>query len=71
MRDRVESDHQPVEVWIEGSWGRRREKREMTKGWRGIWDEEGRKEFEERLGRVETEGKDLEKRKKEVERRIL
>lgn len=32
MGDRVNSDHQPVEKWIKGERGRRREKREKRGG---------------------------------------
>lgn len=69
--DRVDSDHQPVEVWIKGGRVRRRERGKKRRGWRGVWDEEGRKEFVERLGRVETGGEDLEAGRKEVEKRIV
>lgn len=54
MEDKMESDHQPVKVWIGGGWRKK----------------EGRKEFEEKLGRMEK-GRDLEERRKEVEKRIL
>lgn len=69
VRNRVQSDHQPVKTWIKGGVGRRRGRREERKGYRGIWDEEERKEFEKQMGKVETEGRDLEEGRKEVERR--
>lgn len=37
----------------------------------GIWDEEGRKKFEERMGRVDTGGRDWKVGRVEVERRIV
>lgn len=60
-----------MEVWIKKGWGKRKGKREERKGWSGVWDEEGRKEFKERMGKVKTEGRDLQEGRKEVERRIL
>lgn len=48
-----------MEVWIRGEW--KRKGNEVRKGdWRGIWDEEGREEFRERMGKVEIDGRDLE-----------
>lgn len=54
--DRIESDHHPMMVTIEG---KSRGKREA--GWvgerrigRGVWNEQGIKEFRERMGNVET-----------------
>lgn len=80
--ERVDSDSHPVEVWIKG--GRKKgEKSERGKGgknWRGIWNEEGRREFERRMkkvrwkegGRMEQEEMEREVREavREVEREL-
>ncbi|XP_071648500.1 uncharacterized protein [Temnothorax longispinosus] len=51
--DRVESDHHPLILWIRGGAKRtqRGEKIERTRR-RGIWSEEGRKHFVEKLGKI-------------------
>ncbi|XP_024868964.1 caldesmon-like [Temnothorax curvispinosus] len=51
--DRVESDHHPLILWIRGGAKRtqRGEKIELTRR-RGIWSEEGRKHFVEKLGKI-------------------
>ncbi|XP_029155012.1 uncharacterized protein PF11_0207-like, partial [Nylanderia fulva] len=51
IRDKVDSDHHPIEVEIEG-W-QRRERRKSRGGRRGVWNEEGRRIFE---GKVEEIG---------------
>jgi len=64
--DRIDSNHLPLEVWIEGervsSGGKRKE---GGKVWRGIWDREGREEFrgrmEEELKRDVKEGEEWER----------
>lgn len=48
--DKIDSDHHPVEVWLKGVKGRRWECRGQERRWRGVWDEEGSKEFRERVG---------------------
>lgn len=54
--EKVDSDHQPVEVWIRGKRERKREE-----GWKGVWNEEGREAFRESIGKVEMVGEDLER----------
>lgn len=39
--DRIDSDHHPIEVWLEGEVRRTRNRGVSRKCWRGIWDEEG------------------------------
>lgn len=58
--DRVDSDHLPVEVWLEGERNRKRRRSVSRKCWGGVWDEEGRKEFKTKVGRLETGGRELE-----------
>lgn len=59
-----------MEVWIRGEWERRRGNGIRKGGWRGVWDEEGREEFKERMEKVEIGRRDLEIGRKEVEKRI-
>ncbi|EZA50916.1 hypothetical protein X777_10743, partial [Ooceraea biroi] len=72
--DRIESDHQPIEVRIKGEEeGRKRGKgkgKGKAKAWRGAWDEEGGKRFRERLGRVELGDRELEREWGELENRV-
>jgi len=56
IRDRVESDHHPVELWMEVE-GAREEKRWKESGTggksgRGVWNEEGREEFRKRIENI-------------------
>lgn len=53
VRDRIDSDHHPVDIWIEG--GRVGKGRVRGKNcWREVWDEEGRESFKQKLeGMVE------------------
>lgn len=60
VEDKIDSDHQPVEIWIRGYEERKREGRKRRNRWRGVWDEKGREEFRERVGKVETDNKDWE-----------
>lgn len=39
--DKIESDHHPLEVYIKGKQGSRKEG-EGVKSYRGVWNEEGR-----------------------------
>ncbi|XP_067217103.1 LINE-1 retrotransposable element ORF2 protein [Linepithema humile] len=83
--DNIESDHQPVEVWVKGEGQRqkrkRNESREKGKIWRGVWNEEGCKKFKQRMEglksgeeemRVEWEGMERKMKEaiKEVERDV-
>lgn len=56
--ERVDSDSHPVEVWIKGrrKKGEKSERGKGGKNWRGIWNEEGRREFERRMERVRWKG---------------
>jgi len=61
--DRIDSDYHPVEVKVKGS-GRERQikKGKEKKEWRGVWNEEGRKEFVQRMGKCERRrNEDIEK----------
>lgn len=51
--DRVDSDHHPVEIWIEDRGDRKIRKKKGKREWRGVWDEEGRKEFKQSLSKIE------------------
>lgn len=46
--DKVDSDHHPVEIWIEDRAGRKIGRRKGRREWRGVWNEEGRKELGKR-----------------------
>lgn len=54
VREMIGSDHHPLIAWMKrGSRNRDSKGRRGKKMYRGVWDEEGRKEFKSRLGRVE------------------
>ncbi|XP_071578413.1 uncharacterized protein [Temnothorax nylanderi] len=51
--ERVESDHHPLVLWIRGgAMGMQRRKKKERIRRRGIWSEEGRKQFVDRLGKI-------------------
>lgn len=54
---------------MKGERERRRKKGNKRRGWRGVWDEKGRKQLRSEEG-VGTGGRDLEAGRKEVEKRI-
>lgn len=57
--DRVDSDHQPLVIWIKGKRiNRSRRKGTGRRKWN--WLSEGKKEFRKELGRVQGEGKEVE-----------
>jgi len=58
--DRIESDHHPVEVWVEGKVERRRRGERIEGVGRMIWDEEGREMFREKMALEKTMGEGLE-----------
>lgn len=57
--DRVDSDHHPVEVRLEGKVKGIWKGCKRRKCWRGAWDEESRKEFRRKMGRLEIGGREL------------
>lgn len=63
--DEINSDHQPVKVRIRGEGGKKEEK-----GGKGRWDEEGRRLFRRKLGKIELGKEDIEKEWKKLERRL-
>jgi len=72
--DRIDSDHHPVEVEVKGKEWKRRKGKGEKKEWRGVWDEEGREVFRQRLGEVEggrsESSEDIEVQWKGMEERL-
>lgn len=64
----MESD--PVKVVIKKRDKWRKQSREGSRFWRGVWDKEGRDEFRQRLGGVEVYKEEMEKEWKEMKGRI-
>lgn len=60
VKDRVDSDHQPVEVWLEREMRGKRKESKGRKCWRRVWNEEGRTEFKKKVGRLKIRGRKLE-----------
>ncbi|XP_011883686.1 PREDICTED: RNA-directed DNA polymerase from mobile element jockey-like, partial [Vollenhovia emeryi] len=69
--DRIDSDHQPVVVWLKGRRNKKvRRSRARREGGRGVWDEEGREEFRENLGEIRIGEGRLEEEMGGIEKRI-
>lgn len=68
--DKVDSDHQPVEVVIGGKDKWRGVRSKERRVWRGVWDVEGCDEFRQRLGEVEKAGAELEEEWKGMKSRL-
>jgi len=58
--DRVDSDHQPIEVWLKGERVRGEGGKVGERLWRGAWSEEGRNRFRQKLGGLELRERGLE-----------
>ncbi|XP_071568793.1 uncharacterized protein [Temnothorax nylanderi] len=55
--EKVDSDHHPLMLWIRGNAGKKQRRKEEERiRRRGIWNEEGRKQFSERLGKIGGNG---------------
>jgi len=68
--EKVDSDHHPLEVWVEGETQRRKkEKREQVIN-KIIWDGEGQKKFRENLRIERKEGVGVDEEWRDVETRI-
>ncbi|XP_067208522.1 golgin subfamily A member 6-like protein 22 [Linepithema humile] len=61
--DRIDSDHQPLEVWVkgerQGKKGRRNGSRGEGRIWRGVWNEEGCKAFKQRMEGIKLGEKEI------------
>ncbi|XP_032674656.1 golgin subfamily A member 6-like protein 22 [Odontomachus brunneus] len=70
VEDWVDSDHQPIRVYVKG--GRREEGIGKRKGKerRGVWTEEGRKKFEEYVGERDGDWQGVEKKWRKMKRRV-
>ncbi|XP_011859507.1 PREDICTED: putative golgin subfamily A member 6-like protein 6, partial [Vollenhovia emeryi] len=69
--EKIDSDHHPLEVWIEGEEqgkerGRKRQETRKVK-----WDRKGQEEFKERVKLDREEGKGLEEEWKEVKGKLI
>ncbi|CAK9816314.1 hypothetical protein ANTPLA_LOCUS8954 [Anthophora plagiata] len=74
VEGRIESDHQPVVVWIEGGkreGGNIRGKGKRGRRTKGRWTEEMKREFAEKFGRKEEKGKEIEEEWRELKREIM
>ncbi|KMQ85641.1 hypothetical protein RF55_15674 [Lasius niger] len=60
IEERVESDHQPLSVWVKGEGIRRTKGIGVGKG-RWDWSMEGREEFREEMGKVQGSGETVER----------
>lgn len=47
--DRVDSDHQPLEIWMEGEVRRKKRNEKQRESGKVIWDREGCELFREKL----------------------
>lgn len=68
---KVDSDHHPIVVWLEGGDLIGRTKRTWSgRVNRGIWDEAGKERFRQKLGNVEWGGDRVQEKMSEMEERI-
>lgn len=49
VRERIDSDHHPMEIWLEGERRRKVKQEKHRDVGRIVWDEEGRNRFSEKL----------------------
>jgi len=69
VEDWVDSDHQPITVWVEG--GGYREVRKGKRGRRrGVWTEKGREKFEEYFGKKDEECAGVEEGWRKLKKRV-
>lgn len=68
--DRIDSDHHPVKMWIKDRGGKERGRKNEEKEWRGIWDEEDKKEFQRLMGGMEFGDSSIEEQWREMKRSI-
>lgn len=54
----MDSDHYPVEVWLEGE-VKKKNGGKGRKCWKEVWDIEGRNAFRQKVGRVEIRIREL------------
>lgn len=67
--DRVDSDHQPLEIWMEGE-VRRKKRNEKQESGKVIWDREGCELFREKLRWEKKEDRGMEEEWGEMEKRM-
>ncbi|XP_011861498.1 PREDICTED: golgin subfamily A member 6-like protein 1, partial [Vollenhovia emeryi] len=69
--NRIESDHHPVVVWLKGDRrGRKGGRRERGREVRGVWDEEGREDFKNKLGEIGIGERRVDEEIEEAEEKI-
>lgn len=66
--DKIDSDHHPLEVWIKGEVKKKRKGTRRTR--RDVWNEQGKRIFRQKMGKIELGGEDLRKKWRRIERRI-
>ncbi|XP_067204108.1 regulator of nonsense transcripts 3B-like [Linepithema humile] len=66
----IDSDHQPVKVRIRGEGRKKGGAKKERKDGRGRWDEEEKRIFRRKLGKIELGKEDMEKEWEELERRL-
>jgi len=71
VEDWVDTDHQPIKVCVKGG-GCEREGLGRRKGRekRGVWTEEGRRKFEEYVGKRDSEWEEVEEEWRKLKRRV-
>lgn len=72
--DRVDSDHQPLEIWVEGEVRRKKRNGKQKESEKVIWDKEGCELFREKLRWEKKEDRSMEEEwgenRKEDEKRV-
>jgi len=70
--DKIDSDHHPLEIWVEGETQRGRKKDKEQEIRKVVWDREGQERFRKslRIERREGKGKEIDKEWREIEERV-
>lgn len=68
--DKVDADHQPLEVWVEDRIGRKKGRTTGRMGWKRRWDEVDRREFSREIEGIETKQGELGEEWEKMEKRV-
>jgi len=68
--DKVDSDHHPLEIWVEGETQRGRKKDKEQEIRKVVWDREGQERFRKSLRLERREGKEIDEEWKEIEEKV-
>lgn len=68
--DKIDSDHHPLEIWIKGEVEKKRKGTGARRTRRGVWNEQGKRIFRQKMGTIELGGEELREEWRRIEGRI-